>query len=85
MPSCLSVILPSSLFSTGKNKMVKYVQNIDELRRAGKQPQTCAECEHRIILTQTGDSVCERSGKMIHPLRLEREICSLGKEVQDVF
>lgn len=38
--------------------MVKYVQNIDELRRAGKQPQTCAECECRIILTQTGDSVC---------------------------
>lgn len=65
--------------------MVKYVQNIDELRRAGKQPQTCAECECRIILTQTGDSVCERSGKMIHPLQLEREICSSVKGAQDVF
>ncbi len=65
--------------------MVKYVQNIDELRRAGKQPQTCAECENRIILTQTGGSVCERSRKMIHPLRLEREICSSIKEAQDVF
>lgn len=43
--------------------MVKYVQNINELRRAGKQPQTCVECENRIILTQTGDSVCERSRK----------------------
>ncbi len=65
--------------------MVKYVQNIDELRRAGKQPQTCVECECRIILTQTGGSVCELSGKMLHPLRLEREICSLAKEAQDVF
>ena len=65
--------------------MVKYVQNIDELRRAGKQPQTCVECECRIILTQTGGSVCDLSGKMLHPLRLEREICSLAKEAQDVF
>ena len=65
--------------------MVKYVQNIDELRRAGKQSQTCAECENRIILTQTGDSVCERSRKMLHPLRLEREICSSIKEAQNVF
>ena len=61
--------------------MVKYVQTIDELRRAGKQPQTCAECESRIILTQTGGNVCERSGKMIHPLQLEREICHLIQKV----
>ena len=55
--------------------MVKYIQNIDELRRAGKQPQTCAECEHRIILTQTGDSVCEPQDLLVDVAAKAAQYC----------
>lgn len=64
--------------------MVKQAKNIGEFRAstgkgAPKRQKTCADCKHRVVLTETGDSVCEKSGKMIHPLRLEREVCAPGR------